>query len=143
MTPVVVRSGRHPHEVWIAFGLAALALYSLVFEPPSVSLDYALDRWQRVLWSTQVLFGAVVTLAGLAMDRRIALGLRVERIGCLLTALGIGTYITVLCNVSTFGRSGIVVTLACSVAAAALHRARQVSRDLRELEAAQQDVTDA
>lgn len=126
---VILRSGRNPFELCLTIGLFLLSAYSLIGGTPSVSLDHALEHWQRILWSAQGLVGAAISLAGIYW-KPMLMGLRIERIGMLLLSAGSISYVTVICFVSTFNRSGFVVTMGLAIAFGALLRARQISQDL-------------
>lgn len=140
-TPVVVvlRSGRTPFELMLTIGLLLLAIYSLVLGVPSTSFDDALEYWQRTLWSSLALIGSGVALAGIYW-KPMARGLRVEQAGMLMMAGGATAYVTVVCFVSTFARSGFIVTMGLCIAAGALWRAWEIREDLKDLRASSNQV---
>lgn len=129
MQPLMIRSGRNPYEVCLSIGLALISLYGLLWGAPSVSLDNGLTQGERVVWGMQGLAGAIVTLAGIYW-RPMLTGLYIERAGQLLLGFGAVTYVVVLCGVSTFARSGLVVTIASAIAVASVWRFLQITAAL-------------
>lgn len=134
---VVLRSGRTPFELTLTIGLLALAVWSLLIGAPSTSLDHALEHWQRLLWSSLGLIGSATSLAGIYW-RPMSKGLRVEQAGMLMMAGGSLAYVTVICFVSTFAKSGFVVTIGLCIVAGAALRAWEIFKDLSDLRAANQ-----
>ena len=129
---LIVRSGRHPVVVGVLVGLLVIGLWSLVFDPPSKSIDLAFDYPQRAVWSAQVAFAAAVTLAGLWWRDPIS-GLLVERVGWGLVVVGLATYLTILATVSSLSAAGVIVGIVGGIIVGALARIVVIGRDLREV----------
>lgn len=128
----VVRSGRSPHSIALAVGLMSIAVYGLAFTTPSGALDEGLTATQRILFGVCASFGALLILLGV-YRRNLRTGLAIERAGQLLLGTGAVIYVIVLCIVSTFASSGIIVTMACAVAIGSLWRMWQITHDLRAI----------
>jgi hypothetical protein len=60
-------------------------------------------------------------------------GLAVERAGQVLLMTGAAVYVIVLCQVSTFARSGLVTTVAAAIALGSAWRIWQITKDVRLL----------
>lgn len=129
---IVVRSGRNPHSVSLAIGLVLVSLYGIFFSTPSVSIDSGLEVYQRVMFGACSVVGAVMVLFGIFW-RDLRHGLETERAGQLLLATGATTYVIVLCQVSTFARSGLVTVVAAAIGIGCLWRIYDITRDLRVL----------
>ena len=129
---LIVRSGRHPVVVGVLVGLLLIGLFSLVFDPPSKTIDLAFDYPQRALWSAQVAFASSVTLAGLWWRDPIT-GLLIERIGWALVTVGLSTYLVILATVSTLSAAGAIVGIASGIIVGAVGRIVAIRRDLAEV----------
>jgi hypothetical protein len=130
---VVIRSGRHPHEVallvaCVLLGLAGLVAYGKVATTTIRGLPEPLGY----LLYAGLLAGGVVALAGSFMPG--LAGPLIERIG--LASLGllcVAYAVAVLAFFPTRGLSFAVFMLAFT--AANVFRMRQISRELTELQA--------
>lgn len=129
---IVVRSGRHPTAVSLAIGLVLVSFYGILFSTPSVSIDSGLTVYQRAMFGACSVLGAGHILAGIFW-RELRHGLAIERAGQVLLATGSATYVIVLCNVSTFERSGLVTVVAAAIGVGALGRIIDITKDLRML----------
>lgn len=141
MPTVLIRSGRNAHEVSLTVGLLLIALYGLLYAPPSASIDAGLTVAQRVMWGVQGVVGTSVTLIGLywlPLTRRhtttaAITSLYIERAGQFLVGIGAATYVVVLCKVSTFQASGLVTVISCAIVAASVGRFTQITRGLKRI----------
>lgn len=132
--PPILRSGRNPYEVWLTVGTLLNGAYGLIFTPPSATLNEVLPVASQVIWSVQILVGAILTLVGI-YHKDMLYGLKIERIGTILSGIGCFIYVGTLYDVSTFERAGIVMTISALFGIAGWHRALQIRRDLNKLRA--------
>lgn len=133
---VYVRSGRHPIVLGLLVGLWVIALYSLVYDPPSRNLDLAFDYPQRAVWSAQVLVASSTTLAGLAVRDRLS-GLLIERVGLGMLVVGLGTYLYILVTVSSWHAAGIIIGVVAGAIGGAVARVVQIHNELRAVRGVQ------
>lgn len=129
---VVVRSGRNPHSVCLGIGLVAVSAYGVLFSTPSASLDSGLTYPQRIMFATCSVLGAALILVGI-YRKQLRPGLQIERAGQVLMATGAATYVVVLHRVSSFDRSGLVITIGAAIFAGSVWRCFQIRKDLRLL----------
>lgn len=112
----LVRQGRNPYEVTVAVAIIALTVWAVLRgESSSVSVQQAMDRGQQLLWMGLAAAGSVATLIGLYWRKRPLSGLLIEQSGQLMLAFAVAAYLVVLCTVSTFERSGLVMSLGSAV----------------------------
>lgn len=136
MPTVLVREGRNPYEVMTSVGVAVITVWAVAHgESPSVSVQETLDHSQRVTWSLLCFAGAITTLVGLYWPRNPIMGLHIERAGQVMLAFSTAAYLTALCTVSTFDRSGVVMTIGCAITVGAAWRAWRIWRGLRRIKA--------
>jgi hypothetical protein len=134
MPTLLIRDGRNPYEVCVSVGIIVITIYAvLVGGSPSASVQESLSYSQRVIWSLLCFVGAVVTLAGLYWPRDHMTGLLIERAGQVMLMFAVTAYLVALCTVSTFDRSGLVMTIGCSIVVSAAVRAVKISRGVRRI----------
>ena len=138
MPTLLIRQGRNPYEVTVAIAIVALTVYAaLNGHSTSKSVEVAMGRSQQLAWTGLSSVGALITLAGLFWPRQPMTGLFIERAGQLMLAGAVAAYMVVLCTVSTFERSGLVMGLGSAVAIGAVLRVVTISAGIRRIRAAQ------
>jgi len=133
MPTLLIREGRNPYEVCTAIGVVVITMYAVVMGPPSVSVQESLSSTQRLVWACLCFSGAAVTLAGLYWPKDHMTGLLIERAGQVMLAFATAAYLVALCSVSTFERSGLVMTIGSAIAIAAGIRAWRITRGVQRI----------
>jgi hypothetical protein len=129
---VVVQRRRPPHELLLLIGHVFLGAYYLIGAPAPASIAASQPSWSVHVWAAGMLISGVAGLIGLARGRSVMRALRLEA-----AAMDIGAGVLVFYAVSLFAFAGADAMGAGATlvlwAAANLWRARQISRELREV----------
>lgn len=130
---ILIRSGRHPHEVFLLGWCAAAGASGLLTKQVSSGTISSLPApWALVFYAAMVL-GATISLIGIAL-RGLA-GPLVERSGLLVLTGLFASYAVAV--VAIAGIKGLFLAgLFAGLTAANMYRAYQITRDLKQVFAA-------
>jgi hypothetical protein len=132
---IVIRSGRHPHEVFLLVAFLLWALFGLIaFEATaSPSLRLLPTPWGHVFYGALGV-GAVVAIVGVFLRRGIV-GPLVERSGMLILSGMNVAYAVFVFGYSGSRAAGFSIFMVC-LAAANIWRAAQIPGEVKQIAAA-------
>lgn len=127
---VQLRSGRHPHEVFLLAVCVLISISALATGARPQSVEETFPFWIGVTWYAGLIIGSSVALYGIRMKN--ITGLLLERAALRELIVLSGLYVaTAIFTAPKVWYSGLGVAVIIGFTAANVVRARQITLDLR------------